>query len=60
METNLKACSGLLFSAILSITCIEGYALSQGMNGTALSASIGAVCWLGGALTIAIFKIKFK
>ena len=60
METNLKFCSGLLLAAICSITGIEVYALRQGIDGTALSAAIGAVCWLGGALTIAIFKIKFK
>ena len=34
---------------IVSVACIETYALSQGINGTALTASLAAVAGLGGA-----------
>jgi len=34
---------------ILSVTAVEIYALSQGINGTALTASLAAIAGLGGA-----------
>ena len=34
---------------IAVITGLEGYALSQGVNGTALTASLAAIAGLGGA-----------
>lgn len=34
---------------ILAITGVEVYALSQGINGTALTASLAAIAGLGGA-----------
>ncbi len=34
---------------IMVIAGLEGYALSQGVNGTALTASLAAVAGLGGA-----------
>ncbi len=34
---------------IVVITGLEGYALSQGVNGTALTASLAAIAGLGGA-----------
>ena len=35
-------------AAIASITALEGYALSLGINGVALAATIGALAGLGG------------
>lgn len=34
---------------IITITGLEGYALSQGVDGTALTASLAAIAGLGGA-----------
>ena len=34
---------------IVAIAGLEGYALSQGVNGTALTASLAAIAGLGGA-----------
>ena len=35
--------------AIVTIGVLEGYALSQGINGNALTASLAAIAGLGGA-----------
>ena len=35
--------------AIVTIGALEGYALSQGINGNALTASLAAIAGLGGA-----------
>ena len=35
--------------AIVTIGALEGYALSQGVNGNALTASLAAIAGLGGA-----------
>ena len=45
---------GTAYAAIASLTIVtiaglEGYALSQGINGTALTASLAAIAGLGGA-----------
>lgn len=34
---------------IVSVACIETFAISQGINGTALSVSLAAIAALGGA-----------
>ena len=34
---------------ILAIAAVEGYALNQGINGTALTAALTAIAALGGA-----------
>ena len=34
---------------IVAVACIEGYALSQGINGSALTASLASIAALGGA-----------
>jgi len=41
---------------ILAVTTVELYALSQGINGTALTASLGAIAGLGGAGIGRFFK----
>ena len=34
---------------IVAVTCVETYALSQGINGSALTASLASIAALGGA-----------
>ena len=41
---------------IITITGLEVYALSQGVNGTALTASLAAIAALGGAGIGRLFK----
>ena len=41
---------------IIAIAGIEGYALSQGVDGTALTASLAAIAALGGAGIGRLFK----
>ena len=41
---------------IIAIAGLEGYALSQGINGTALTASLAAIAALGGAGIGRLFK----
>ena len=50
--TKLRFAKAHAFVASLTIvviTGLEGYALSQGVNGTALTASLAAIAGLGGA-----------
>ena len=46
IATAYAAVAGL---TIVVIAGLEGYALSQGVNGTALTASLAAIAGLGGA-----------
>ena len=48
-----------VLTAVVCITVIEMYALSQGINGTALSLSIAGVAGLGGFELQALLK-SFK
>lgn len=41
---------------IIAIASLEGYALSQGVDGTALTASLAAIAGLGGASIGRMFK----
>ena len=41
---------------IIAIAGLEGYALSQGIDGTALTASLAAIAGLGGAGIGRLFK----
>jgi len=44
------------FIGILAITGLEGFALSQGINGTALTAALTAIAALGGVGLGRLFK----
>jgi len=44
-----KAYAAVAGLTIIAITGLEGYALSQGIDGTALTASLAAIAGLGGA-----------
>ena len=44
------------YFAILSIVCVEMFALTQGVNGIALSLSVGCVAGLGGFEVGKIYK----
>lgn len=46
VSKSYAAVAGL---TIVAITGLEGYALSQGVNGNALTASLAAIAGLGGA-----------
>lgn len=45
----LKAWIAVAILGILAIAGLEGYALSQGINGSALTASLTAIAGIGGA-----------
>ena len=51
-----KAYAVLAGLTIITITGLEVYALSQGVNGTALTASLAAIAGLGGACIGRLFK----
>ena len=44
-----KAYAAVAGLTIVAFTAIEGYALSQGVDGNALTASLAAIAGLGGA-----------
>ena len=44
-----KAYAGIAALTIVAITGLESYALSQGVNGTALTAALASIAGLGGA-----------
>ena len=44
-----KAYAAVAGLTIIAITGLEGYALSQGVDGNALTASLAAIAGLGGA-----------
>ena len=44
-----KAYAGVAALTICTIACLEGYALSQGIDGTALTAALASIAGLGGA-----------
>lgn len=44
-----KAYAAVAGLTICTITALEGYALSQGINGTALTAALASIAGLGGA-----------
>ena len=44
-----KAYAAVAGLTIIAITGLEGYALSQGIDGNALTASLAAIAGLGGA-----------
>ena len=44
-----KAYAAVAALTIIAITGLEGYALSQGIDGNALTASLAAIAGLGGA-----------
>ena len=48
-STAGKAYAAVAGLTIITIAVLEGYALSQGINGTALTASLTAIAGLGGA-----------
>jgi hypothetical protein len=49
----------VLVAAMICITFLMGYALSLGMNGMKLTATIGAICVLAGAaVPKSVFGIK--
>ena len=57
--TKLKISSAYAAVAgltIIAIAGLEGYALSQGIDGTALTASLAAIAGLGGAGIGRMFK----
>ena len=57
--TNLKvskAYAAVAGLTIVAITGLEGYALSQGIDGNALTASLAAIAGLGGAGIGRLFK----
>lgn len=47
-KNNARTHSVLITVALVSITIIELYALSKGVNGTALAAAIGAITAIAG------------
>lgn len=51
-----KAYAAVAGLTIISITCLEVYALSQGVNGTALTASLATIAGIGGASIGRLFK----
>ena len=51
-----KAYAAVAGITIIAITGLEGYALSQGVDGNALTASLAAIAGLGGAGIGRIFK----
>ena len=51
-----KAYAAVAGLTIIAITGLEGYALSQGVDGNALTASLAAIAGLGGAGIGRIFK----
>ena len=51
-----RAWAGVAALGIFSIAGLEGYALSQGINGAALTASLSAIAALGGAGLGRLFK----
>ena len=52
---SAKAYAAVAGLAIITITCLEVYALSRGVNGTALTASLAAIAG-GGAGIGRLFK----
>lgn len=51
-----KAYAAVAGLTIFAITGLEGYALSQGINGNALTACLAAIAGLGGAGIGRLFK----
>ena len=51
-----KAYAAVAGLTIFAITGLEGYALSQGVDGNALTASLAAIAGLGGAGIGRLFK----
>ena len=51
-----KAYAAVAGLTIIAISGLEGYALSQGVDGNALTASLAAIAGLGGAGIGRIFK----
>ena len=51
-----KAYAAVAGLTIIAISGLEGYALSQGVDGNALTASLAAIAALGGAGIGRIFK----
>ena len=51
-----KAYAAVAGLTIITIAGLEAYALSQGVNGTALTASLAAVAGLGGAGISRLFR----
>jgi len=51
-----KAFAAVAGVTIVAIASLEGYALSQGVDGTALTASLAAIAGLGGASIGRMFK----
>ncbi len=45
----LRVYGAIAVLTIVTIAGLEGYALSQGINGTALTASLAAIAGVGGA-----------
>ncbi len=51
-----KAYAAVAGLTIIAITGLEGYALSQGVDGNALTASLAAIAGIGGAGIGRLFK----
>lgn len=48
MTTTVKQNTPIIITAIIAVTILEVYAISQGVNGTILTLIVGAICALAG------------